>query len=416
MNKLIDLIKNNIVLAKSISYLGIIQIANFALPLVAIPYIIRVVGLDKYGLISLSQAIALYLNILVEYGFNYSATKEISVNRNNKDEINKIFTSVILIKLLFFFIILVLYSAIIFIIPKLREDYILYIIGYLIVFGLAIFPIWLFQGLEKLKHITIANTIGKLLMVMSIFIFIKTSSDYVKVIYIYAIGYILTGVLSLIFTFKYEITFVKVSFYDIKKQLFQGYNIFISSIGISLYRNVNIIIVSYFSSNELIGIYSLSEKLVKTVQSLVNPITQAIFPSASKKIDSIGITMGKEYVSNIVGNFKWILLFLFSVLLISSPLLSIIFLGEYNKLFFIILSIISPVIIFGGLNYVYGVIGLINFGKEKKFSKAIYLGALINIVVGAIGGYCFGAVGVASAISIAELSILLILRKEFSLI
>lgn len=414
MKHLINLIRDNALLSKNISYLGIIQIANFILPLVAIPHIISKVGLANYGLISLSQAIAFYLNILVEYGFNFSATKDVSVNRDSINKVNKIFTSVIVLKIVFFIITFFLYAAIIYFIPKLKEEFNLFISGYFIVFGLAIFPIWLFQGLEKLKYITIANVIGKLFMVLSIYTLVKKQSDYTFVMYIYSAGYIVIGFLSLFFALKYNVKFVKVSLGDLKSQLFRGYDIFISSLGISLYRNINILIVSYFTSNESVGIYSLSEKLVKSVQTLINPVTQAIFPNASMKINSSTKEIGKEYVEKIVSRLKRVLIAFVILLFISSPLISYIFLREHNTLFFIILFVLSPIIVFGSLNYTYGVIGLINFAKERLFSKAIYIGASFNFITGILGGYYFGATGVASSLLFTEVIIFIMIKRRFT--
>ncbi len=406
-------IKNNSLLLKNMSYLAFFQIANYILPILVFPYLIKIVGIDKFGLVSLAQAVVLYFNVLIEYGFNFSATKFISNNRNDILIINKTITSILTLKLIFFGLVFVLFILIIYLVPYLKNNAFLFLTGYSILFGMTIFPIWLFQGVEKLKHITIANLIGKIATISMIFLLINDLKDYVYVLLIYAIGSVITGVLGLFFIKIYGFSFGKISFNDLKFHIQSGYSIFISSLGINLYRNFNILLVGFFTSNSITGVYSVSEKLLKSIQMMTNPITQAIFPNASKRIDESSIEESKRYIRKLMKYLSRFLLLIYIISLLLSPLASKYFFKEFNIMFLIIFFIISPVILFGGLNYVLGVIGLINFGKDKLFTKSIFAGALINIIIGIIGGYYFGVYGISLALLFAEITVFLMLNKYF---
>ncbi|RUA11199.1 MAG: flippase, partial [Flavobacteriia bacterium] len=229
-----NLIKNNKLLFKNISYLAFFQIANYILPILVFPYLIKVVGIEKFGIVSLAQAVALYLNVLIEYGFNFSATRFISNNRDDKVLVNKTITSVITLKLIFFCLILLPYILIIYFVPYLKTNAFLFASGFLILLGMTFFPIWLFQGIEKLKYITIANLIGKIVTILMIFVLIKVPEDYIYILLIYAAGSLITGLLGLFFINFYGFSFGKISIKDIKYHLQEGYSIFISSLGINL--------------------------------------------------------------------------------------------------------------------------------------------------------------------------------------
>nr|EKV2824368.1 oligosaccharide flippase family protein [Acinetobacter baumannii] len=96
--------------------LGLVKMTTMILPLLIIPHLMKAIGLELIGLLAIATAISAYLNTLIDYGFAYTGTREVSLNKfdNKKNTILlieittcKIYLSIsgaILIILLSFFI------------------------------------------------------------------------------------------------------------------------------------------------------------------------------------------------------------------------------------------------------------------------------------------------------------------------
>jgi hypothetical protein len=80
--------------------LFILQISNYALPLIVLPFLTRVLLPDGYGELAWSQYVVQFLIMITDFGFNFSATRQISIHQNDKEKIARIFTAVMVIKFL----------------------------------------------------------------------------------------------------------------------------------------------------------------------------------------------------------------------------------------------------------------------------------------------------------------------------
>ncbi|MFA5200267.1 MAG: oligosaccharide flippase family protein, partial [Candidatus Omnitrophota bacterium] len=148
-----------------------LQSINYILPLIMLPYLVRVLGMEKFGLIAFAQALVQYFLILTDYGFSLSATKTISLVGDNKQKINQVFSSVMTVKLIFTGLSFIIICALLYFVPKFKTDWPVYMLSFGSVVGGTLFPVWFFQGKEKMNYITIVNIISGLISLGFIFIF-----------------------------------------------------------------------------------------------------------------------------------------------------------------------------------------------------------------------------------------------------
>jgi len=355
--------------------LSILQTFTYILPLLTLPYLVRVLGSEKFGLVVFAQAFIIFFNILVDYGFNLSATREISVNRENKEKLTEIFSSVMSIKFILIGISFTILSIIIFSFEKFSNNIDLYYLTFLWVIGQALFPIWYFQGLEKMKYITIVNITSKLIFTIAIFIFIQNETDYILVPILNGLGFIIGGILSLWivhkdFNQKFQIQSFKIliMYFKDSSQFFLSR---LSSVG---YSNVNTFLAGILLSPVFVTYYYLADKAVSVILTLFSPIVQTIYPYLAKKYN-FGFLVKLVSILMVVSLLVVFLGYLFS------DLISIILLGEINDIFKNLFYVIVPIIPISTLYVMLGAPLLLARGYKKEFNLSIIYGFVIHLLL-----------------------------------
>src|SRR5690625_3611967 len=164
--------------ASNVGYLMLLQFASYLFPLLTIPYLARVLGVERIGDIAFAAAIILWFKTVTEWGFNYTATRDIARCRESKDETSAILSNVLWSRITLAVIcLLVLYLASEWI-PALKERQAIIMITFLLIPGDIIFPVWFFQALERMRYITILQLLSRAVFTACVFLFIIIKDVY----------------------------------------------------------------------------------------------------------------------------------------------------------------------------------------------------------------------------------------------
>lgn len=398
----------NIVVQNIIS-LFILQGANYLLPLFTLPYLMRVLGVEKFGLIAFAQAFMQYFIILTDYGFNLTATQQIARNRQNDLQVNQILSSVMIVKLLLSLISWIIMNSIVIMVPHFHSQILLYNVVFITVLGNVLFPIWYFQGLEKMKYITILNIIAKIIITLSIFLFVHSEQDYIWAALIQSLTTFIPGLLSwgvIKKNFPHRLVMPKQK--DLVQQIREGWTIFLSTAAISLYTSSNLFILGLLTTPVAVGYFSAADKIIKAIQGLLAPINQAIYPH-------INALFVKSKGKAILFIRKSLLIIgLFSFLLS----ISIFFTAEFSVITLLgrdyipsigIVRILAFLPFIIALSNVFGIQTMVTFGYKKEFSNILIFSGVLNILLIIPLTLFFREIGTAFSNLIVEIAVTLLM-------
>lgn len=177
--------------------LVLLQGVNYLLPLISFPFLFRILGVERYGLVTFGYALMQYFVMFTDFGFNLSATKYISQHRQDAQAINTFLNSAMIGRFILCVISFTILVLLISTFEKFRSESMLYMLYFGIIIGNVMFPMWFFQGMENMKYITIFNIVAKSLSFIPFFIFIRGPEDYLFVPICYSVGFILAGLVSI---------------------------------------------------------------------------------------------------------------------------------------------------------------------------------------------------------------------------
>lgn len=366
-----DKITNYKTLIKNFSYLSILQIFSLSVPLITYPYLIKTLGIEKYGLVVFAQVILSYFLTTVNFGYSISGIREISLHRNNKAKLGEIVSSIFIIKAFIALVcFLMLYSILTVFIED--ENYkTLFLLSFWICISDIIFPKWYFEGIEKMKFLTIIILVERLFYICFVFIFIKNSSDYLILPLISGISSLITSIIPLtIIHYKHKITFKLQSINVLKKYVLKSYQIFISDVFHRIYAASPKIMIGAFLGMDEVAIYDLADKVVTVLKLPQSVLGQILFPKISFEKDLVFVK--KAFKVALILNF-----FLFVVAIIFSEFI-VTFLGGSRMIASqIILCVLLLTIPFTAITNIFGVQLLISFGFQNIYRKVITLSVLV---------------------------------------
>lgn len=384
MNKLIsNKIRTGLksTIGANIISLYVLQISFYILPLITVPYLVRVLGAEKFGLVAFGQSLISFFVFIINYGFDLTATREISIKRNDNKAVSRLSSSVWLAKFLlnlagFFVLILMILTV-----QRMNQIALLLIILYGLVVGNMLFPTWLFLGLERMKAISAINLIMRSLATAGVFIFVRNPDDYLVYAGLLSFQWVFAGLAGVLFAVKR--LKIRLEFPDsgeVLSVLSGGLTLFVSNLAQSIYIGGNSFILGLLTNYSAVGYYSAAEKISLSLMGMFRPLAQAVYPRfsqlASSSKDKV-LLWGKRLVY-VVSGLGLIASF---ALFFGAPIIVMIVLGPGFTPSIIVLQIMAVLPILMALSDVLGIQIMLPFGKDRLYTIIRILTATVHLLL-----------------------------------
>lgn len=364
------------ILFKNTVMLYILTFSNYLFSFITVPYQTRILGPEIYGVVGFAQALTVYIQLFLDFGFILSSTEDVARHRDDSEEMSRIMSAVLVCKLVLGLVSFMVVSVLCVSIARFRENALLYQLFFLSTFLNCLLPDFLYRGVEKMSAITYRAVAMKLFFTAAIFVLLKDKEQYYLIPLLNSLG----AVGACVWTYydvyhNIGVKFVKVSREYVWKTLRRSFGYFVSRIASTVYSATNTMIVGFIHpAGSILGYYASAEKLMTTARSAFSPIADSLYPYMVKN---------KDY--RLV---KRIMLILMPIIIVGCTVVGI-FAEEFCVILFgqdfapsgALLRLLMPAVVVALPTYVLGFPMLSPLGLGKFANLSVIIGAIWHAAV-----------------------------------
>ncbi len=390
-------------------------LVTYAVPLVTIPYLVRTLGAAAWGLVAMAQGFGNYLNLVVEYGFNLSATREIARHRESPEYVRDLVAGVTGAKVTLCGFGVALAAILQHTVPALKENPAILWSGVLAGVALGLNPLWYFQGCERMRVVASLEVIAKTAAAAGIFVLVRHPVDAWRVLGLQAAASVLSTGIGLGMAYR-DVGWRAPSVRAVTHALRSGWSMFLFRSSAMLYTTGNAFLLGLFAPPEAVGYFAGAEKISKAFMGLLNPFNQALYPRLTRLVKHKPEEAARLFRTNalVVGMGG---IGLGAAVFAAAPLLVRILLGPQLMPAVPVLralAILPPLI---GINTVLSTQWMVPLGLDSMVNWIILSAGVLNVALATALAPRYQQMGMASAVISAELFVgiacgLVVLRRR----
>ena len=379
----------------------ILQGGNYLLPLILIPFLTRALGMETFGDWVFAVSFVVFFRTFVSYGFDLTATRSVSVHRNDKTYVGKLFATVVITRLAFFVLSCILLLGLTFLSTNIANVQALALLSMLVLIGEAFFPVWLFQGMEDMAVITKLRLGYRALFVLIVILLVSESHDVFLIPIIEAVGSLGAGLIATrlaVSRYSLKMRLPDVSF--IKREVKDGASVFVSNIAVHFYTTINTILLGVMVGSVAVAQYSIADKVYYAFRGMLGPVVQVLFPSLSRLCEEDFDAFKRASRNITVAILSGLIAMALLTYFIADPFVLLIA-GESDPVSIQVLQILSISMVFG-LGTFFSPLLVIR-KKGNVLVRITLLTMLVNLILVFPLIYYFGVIGMAMAFFFSQL-------------
>ena len=390
-------IKKNVVL--NILY----TIINILFPIITFPYVSRIILVERMGAVSFFTSVASYATMCGSLGISMHGIRAVAKVRDDKKKLSGVSYELEIINIFATLVVLALLIIAVPFVSKFQSEPLLLLINCFLVFSNAFGMNWFYSGLEQYAYITKRTILIKILSLVLLLCFVKTIDDYVLYAAIIAFSTVASNCINFLHARKF-INRPMLDHLEFKKHIKPMLLIFSSILAVSVYTNLDTVMLGFISGNREVGLYTVAVKSKTLLLTMVNAISTVLLPRLSYYFSN---RMEKEYNRTVKKSIS-------IIFMISVPLTLFFILDAYDCIVILggkeyldatlCMQIIMPILLISGFSNITGNQVLIPHGQDSYFMRAVTAGAIVDLVLNIFMIPSFGSIGAAVATLLAEIT------------
>ena len=384
-------------------------VTGLLFPLITFPYASRILLADGIGQVQFYQSIIDYITLFAALGIPLYAVREVARIRDDERERSR---KTVELLLLHFGLTLLGYAVVVTLactVGKIEANVPLFLLLSTALLFTTIGVPWLYQAVEDFKYITIRSIAVRIVSLAAMFLLVKTRDDVMYYAAVLVAGTVGNNVFNFFRLRKYvNIRLFVFRELRIGRHVKPALKVFLLNLTISLYINLNIVMLGFLCGDQAVGYYTATTKLVAAVQSIVTALGTVLLPRFSNMIaggDREGFyAMANRVISLVIA---FCLPVTLGTVFLAQPVITL-FCGPDFGPSVVTLQLIAPKILFSCLAYIVGIQIVYPLGKENVFVVATACGAVLNVLVNVFTLNVWAEKGAAVATSLAELTVFLV--------
>ena len=395
----LEKLRNNEALRETVA-LYAVHGATYFLPLLVIPLVVRVLGPEQWGLLSMFQSFALYTSMLIEYGFGLSGTRDVARLRSDAGARAQVLADVTAAKLILLAALGTVITALWFALPLFQEHSRL--------FGAAVFfavaqgasVVWYLQGAGQTARIAKAEVISRSVATLLVFAFLRRPDQGWLLLLFNGLAALASVVIGVVLI-KADTPLMRPVWAGGVRALQSGLSMFFFRGAVSMYTLGNAFILGLFVAPQMVGYYSGAERISKGFLGLMQPLAQSLFAQLNHRLHQA------EPDPQRLGRFSVALLggvgaVLGVVIWTAAPLLVRILLGPGFESSIAPLRILALLPVLVGLGTALGMNWMLPRGLDRQFNTVIAAAGVLNVVLAWLLAPGLQHIGMCIAVTASE--------------
>jgi polysaccharide transporter, PST family len=379
--------------------LSFLHLISYAIPLLVVPFVLRAIGLEAFGLSSFAIALAFYMQVVIDYGFNLSGVRECSAHRSDTVALSRVVSRIIAIKLLIFAPLLALYLVVHFVFGF---DLRLFFIAFAGTFFSIFWTHWLYQALDKFGALVIIQVIVRIIGAVAMVTLLSDTGD--AWLYV-AISSAQMGLMALVCLYhlrQMNIRMILPSLDEIWTELKDSFALFVSTFCGATTMSAPIVLLGLFAHPAIVGAYSSAEKIVSAIRNVSWMAFQATYPHICANLGA------KEALKELVGKVNLMLALIFivvwAILLLFANFIMTLLIGSYNAVAIDTLKALSIIPLLSSL-YITRQQLLLAHKYNSDMLKINLTAAGFGVVIIGLLSFLYSAHGAAFGVMLVEIMI-----------